>query len=393
MSYFLPSILTKIDELLQDKATCKIDSPSLAHPACTAIQVAIVDLLISWNLLPTRVVGHSSGEIAAAYSAGKINRTTAWRVAFYRGFVSNKVSTPGAMLAVGLAALDLAGYMEKINSQVSGELTIACYNSPRNHTVSGDEAKIDALKSALDQEGVFARKLKVTTAYHSSHMKTVADEYLRLIGDMEKPSETISQVKMYSSVNGAYIGEELTAQYWVDNLTSPVRFMSALEKMTTDSSKGLLRVSASNSKIQEIIEIGPHSVLRSAIKEILASDSQSIGYHAVLNRTAPGLHTILNSVGALHSRGSAVDLGCVNLASDSGVSRVPVMLTNLPHYVFNHSQKIWNESRLSRNFRLRKYPRHDLFGAPIPDWNPAEPAWRNFIRVSEQPWLRDHVVS
>ncbi|KAI5459610.1 polyketide synthase [Mariannaea sp. PMI_226] len=381
------------DELLKDKDTSKIDSPTLAHPACTAIQVAIVDLLTSWNLLPSRVVGHSSGEIAAAYSAGKINRTTAWRVAFYRGFVSSKVSTPGAMLAVGLTAPDLADRLEKINSQVSGELTVACYNSLKNHTVSGDEAKIDALKSALDEEGVFARKLKIKTAYHSAHMKTVADEYLRLIGDMEKPSETTSRVEMYSSVTGAYLDEELTAQYWVDNLVSPVRFTHALQMMSTDSSKGLLKVNTSNGKIQEIVEIGPHSALRSAIKETLANDSQPIGYHAVLNRTAPGVDTILNSVGALHSRGSVVDLERVNQASDAGVDREPVLLTNLPHYVFNHSQKIWNESRLSRNFRLRKYPRHDLFGAPVPDWNPAEPAWRNFIRISEQPWLRDHVIT
>jgi acyl transferase domain-containing protein len=69
------------------------------------------------------------------------------------------------------------------------------------------------------------------------------------------------------------------------------------------------------------------------------------------------------------------------------------MSTDLPGYVFNHSQIYWPESRLSKNFRFRKHPRHDLFGAPVPDWNPAEPRWRHLIRLSENPWLRDHEIT
>jgi acyl transferase domain-containing protein len=69
------------------------------------------------------------------------------------------------------------------------------------------------------------------------------------------------------------------------------------------------------------------------------------------------------------------------------------MLTKLPPYSFNHSQRIWYESRLSKNFRNRKHPRHDLFGAPVPDWNPDQPEWRHFLRLPENPWMKDHVVT
>lgn len=300
------------------------------------------------------------------------------------------------MLAVGLTTSDLNEYLQKVDTKLAGELTVACYNSPKNHTISGDTAKINELKQILDQKDIFARKLKVKTAYHSSHMKTVADEYLRLLGDMDKPSD-VSSIDMYSSVTGARVEGDITAQYWVDNLISPVRFTDALLKMSLESSKSSMRVNTSNSVIQEIIEIGPHSALRSAIKETLTShfnDSQVIGYHAVLDRNTPGVDTLLKTVGNLFARGSVVDLALVNQASLSGSSKEsPTMLVNLPPYVFNHSQTTWYESRLSRNYRFRKYPRHDLFGAPVPDWNPEEPVWRNFVRISEQPWLRDHVVS
>lgn len=343
-------------------------------------------------------MGHSSGEIAAAYCSGKISRQTAWKVAYYRGYVSGRVSRSGAMLAVGLPAVSLDEYLQKVNSQLPGELTVACYNSPNNHTISGDTVKIDELKRILDEMEIFARKLKVKTAYHSSHMKDVVDEYSRLLGDMEKPSDIQFSADMYSSVTGNRIEGDLTSQYWVDNLVSPVRFTDALLKMSSESSsKNSMRVNTSNSAIQEIVEVGPHSALRSAIKETLTShfnDNQLIGYHAVLDRSNPGVDTLLTSVGNLFARGSVVDLSLVNQASPSHSNgQLPTMLVNLPPYAFNHSQSTWYESRLSRNYRFRKYPRHDLFGAPIPDWNPEEPSWRNFIRIPEQPWLRDHVVS
>ncbi|KAL7898810.1 hypothetical protein HDV64DRAFT_291566 [Trichoderma sp. TUCIM 5745] len=386
------------EELLKDQADSQIDKPQLAHPSCTAIQVALVDLLSSWNLRPSRVVGHSSGEIAAAYCSGKISRQAAWRLAYYRGYVSSRVSSSGAMLAVGLPAESLDEYLQKVDFRFPGELTVACYNSPKSHTISGDTMKIDELKRILDENDIFARKLKVKTAYHSSHMKDVADEFLQLLGDMEKPSDTGFSADMYSSVTGNRIEGDLTSQYWVDNLISPVRFTDALLKMSSESSsKNSMRVNTSNSAIQEIVEVGPHSALRSAIKETLAShfnDNQLIRYHAVLDRSNPGVDTLLTSVGNLFARGSVVDLGLVNQASPShSGEQSPTMLVNLPPYSFNHSQSTWHESRLSRNYRFRKYPRHDLFGAPVPDWNPEEPVWRNFIRISEQPWLRDHVVS
>ncbi|KAL7940182.1 hypothetical protein V8C42DRAFT_363657 [Trichoderma barbatum] len=394
--YELGSPWSLYEELQKGQSDSQIDKPQLAHPSCTAIQVALVDLLSSWNLRPARVVGHSSGEIAAAYCAGKINRQTAWKVAYYRGYVSSKISSNGSMLAVGLGTSDLKEYLQKVDAKLAGELTVACYNSPKNHTISGDTAKIDELKQILDEKDIFARKLKVKTAYHSAHMKTVSNEYLRLLGDME-PADVQFSTDMYSSVTGARIEGDLTAQYWVDNLISPVRFTDALLKMSVESPKSSMRVNTSNNSIQEIVEIGPHSALRSAIKETLLShfnDSQAIAYHAVLDRNTPGVDTLLKTVGNLFARGSVVDLALVNQASLSGSSKeLPTMLTSLPPYVFNHSQTTWYESRLSRNYRFRKYPRHDLFGAPVPDWNPEEPVWRNFVRISEQPWLRDHVVT
>ncbi|OCL09856.1 thiolase-like protein [Glonium stellatum] len=200
-----------LDELLQDKDNSKINGPSLAHPACTALQVALVELLFSWGLVPSVVAGHSSGEIAAAFCSGKITHEEVWKIAHFRGKVSEKVMYKGAMLAVGLTITDLSPYMNRINAKHSGELTVACLNSPKNHTISGDEAKVDALKKLLDLDSVFTRKLNVVTAYHSKHMRIVADEYLALLQSVQsnENSPTKREIQMISTVTGKLVEGEL----------------------------------------------------------------------------------------------------------------------------------------------------------------------------------------
>ena len=282
-------------------------------------------------------------------------------------------------------------------------MIISCFNSPKNNTVSGDEQKIDALKTLLDSDNVFARKLNVLNAYHSAHMKEVAEEYLDKMGDLSFGEKLKPGAEMFSSVTGKRVLEDqLEATYWVQNMVQPVRFTEALTEMCfTRLTKGQaslrMNANASNVFTDTIIEIGPHAALQSAIKEVLSTkiNANLFSYLPVLNRTVPGLETILNTVGFLASRGSQVDVGIVNKSSLvlSEQSRSPTLLVELPPYSFNHSERVWYESRLSRNYRLRKYPRHDLFGAPVSDWNAETPRWRHILRVSEQPWLRDHIVT
>ena len=113
-----------LDELLMSKAETRVHQPFLAHPACTALQIAVVDLLASWGILPERVIGHSSGEIAAAYCSGKLSRKASWKVAYYRGFVSAKqLDAKGAMIAVGLSEADLQPYIKRVNDKIPGEVS------------------------------------------------------------------------------------------------------------------------------------------------------------------------------------------------------------------------------------------------------------------------------
>lgn len=390
-----------LDELAMGEEESHVDQPWLAQPSCTAIQVALTELLSSWGISPARVVGHSSGEIAAAFAAGKLNRESAWRVAYYRGLVCAKqTKSEGAMAAVALSQPDVEARLEVLNGHGNGKAVVACINSPRNCTVSGDTRIVSELCDHLQAEGVFARKLRVNKAYHSHHMEQIAGEYCALLQGITagEPSKTY----MFSTVTGTLVAEAfLGAGYWVTNLVSPVRFSDCLgTALFRPAQKGQASLqidsNAGNVFVDAVLELGPHGALQSVIKEALASrpGGSGVNSRAVLSRHEPGPESLLRSVGHLWSRGYPIDLQTVNTSWSVGMAvDAPSFLVEVPGYVFNRSQKLWYESRLSRNHRLRQAPRHDLFGAPVADWDREVPRWRNFLRIGEQPWLRDHVVT
>lgn len=388
-----------LEELSRDKAASKVNEPWLSHPACVSLQIALIELLRSWGIVPARVVGHSSGEIAAAYAASRLSREAAWKTAYFRGVVSaRQLGVKGSMMAVGLPADILQGHIDQINQKMAGELVISCFNSPANQTVSGDVTKIDALKALLDEAGdIFARKLNVVNAYHSAHMREVADEYLTSLSDLNFGDVPATKIELFSSVTGKRVTEaHLDASYWVDNMVSPVRFHEAVTAMCFSKIQGgqaslKMNTNAENIFSDTLIEIGPHGAMRSAVKETLTGkiSASLFNYMSVLSRTAPGLTSILETVGFVNSHGTRVNLQSVNKRRN----HEPRMLVELPPYSFNHTDKNLYESRLLKNYRLRKHPRHDLFGAPVPDWNAEFPRWRNVLRVSEQPWIKDHVVT
>lgn len=383
MSSILGSKWRLIDVILGEEAH-DISKPTLAQPLCTALQVAAVELLASWNISPRCVVGHSSGEIAAAYAAGQIGRKAAWKVAYYRGVVSEKVNKGGAMMAVGLGEKDLQPYMERLDRK-DDVLTIACFNSPSNITVSGDEDAIHSLKTLLDQDNIFARKLNVANAYHSKQMEIVAEEYSRLMGDIREMDklEVKHPVAMISSVTGEAINCEVveSASYWVENLISPVLFHKAI----------LTMVSGTSNSVKEVIEVGPHSALQNAVRATLSEANISgVNYSRTMSRNDVSSHVLIETADALWHRGYPIDMGSINESLSGKTGR---LLTSLPAYSFNHETEYWKESRLSRDYRCRSHPRMDLLGAPVPDWNPHEPKWRQVFRLSEIPWLADHKVT
>ncbi|KAH6966040.1 hypothetical protein EDB82DRAFT_480382 [Fusarium venenatum] len=375
-----------IEELSREENQSRISEAEISQPATTAIQIALVDLLESISIRPSRVVGHSSGEVAAAYAAGALSRENAIIVAYYRGVASLKAKAvaevPGSMMAVALGETEAQQYIDKI---ITGTVSVACVNSPASSTISGDLTAIEELKSLLDAEGIFARALKVDTAYHSHHMRRVAQEYQESMSTIES-SEVRSGVTLYSSVTGAIKSTDFGAEYWTANLISQVKFSQALALLKDDQARNEAGMDTS-----VFIEVGPHSALAGPARQTLAqggSEKFKFEYLSALVRHKNAVQTVLSLAGKTFELGLKVNLGAVLRMTDEAESEV---IRDLEKYPWDLAP-FWHESRLSKSHRFRKFPPHDLLGLLDPASTIHEPRWRYHINLDDLPWLRDHVV-
>ncbi|KAL8792787.1 MAG: hypothetical protein Q9195_004600 [Heterodermia aff. obscurata] len=383
-----------LDELLKDAVTSRVDNAYLSQPLCTAVQIALVDLLASWNLKPASVTGHSSGEIAAAYCAGALTQTSALAVSYHRGNAVLKLKDiegmkDGAMLAVGLSEEEVRPLIVELTQ---GRVSVACVNSPSSTTVSGDKPAILELLVVLQGKGVFVRQLAVEIAYHSHHMAFVAEEYRTALQDLAVIDG--GAIEFYSSVTGARVlNSELGPDYWVSNMVNTVQFSNSLQNLCLGTESRIKRKRGRATAVDVLIEIGPHSALQAPIKQILQSNTRlspsRIQYMSALVRKTDAVHTCLNLVSRLFESGFPVNLHNVNCPL--GSERNEVLVDLLP-YTWNHSTSYWAESTESHEYGTKAYPRSDLLGVPVRNANSIEPRWRNVVRPSEIPWVHDHKV-
>jgi acyl transferase domain-containing protein/NADPH:quinone reductase-like Zn-dependent oxidoreductase/NADP-dependent 3-hydroxy acid dehydrogenase YdfG len=376
-------------ELMADAHRSRIDQPVFAQFLCTVVQIGIVELMRGWVGTPAAVVGHSSGEIAAAYAAGALSAEDAFKIAYHRGRLSQQLSTcGGGMLAVGLSREKFAGYLSFIPPGTTA--VVACHNSPTSLTISGDRTALEVILEHVQEEGMFARMLKVSNAYHSPHMEAIAEDYLQSLYDIQ-PRAVANNVKFFSTVTGQLTnGQELGAQYWVRNMTQPVEFVSALEELFNTCQGRVMK--HNDIDIKTICEIGPHGALQAPIKQFLEKHSLSnrIPMASALSRGKGADKTILTLMGGLWSTGYTVDLRKIN-NRDRKEGRGQV-LVDLPSYPWNHSVRYWHESYASRKARNPICGKLDYAGLPVVDFNPIEPLFKNDLRTCELPWLVDHQV-
>ncbi|KAH3920303.1 hypothetical protein HBH56_002660 [Parastagonospora nodorum] len=358
-----------LDELMASKKSSRLGQAELSQPCCTALQIALVDLLASWNIHPAAVAGHSSGEIGAAYACGSLSAEDAIASAYYRGVVTLRLSPElvGGMAAIGLGAQDVSKYLQP-------GVTIGCENSPESSTLTGDKVVLQKVMEVIKENhpDTLVRALAVNKAYHSAHMETVADEYTTLLGKLHAGSP---KVPFFSSVTEKVITDAhlLNASYWVKNLISPVKFTGAI---------GNVLDTMNAPKI--FLEIGPHTALAGPIRQILRAKSSQDPYVGTLARGHDAHEQLLKTAGELWLNDYAVEFENVNGRGS--------FLTDLPLYPWNY-ESIWGESRLSRDWRFRKHPHHDLIGSRVIESTDQNPSWRNILRSDEIRWVKEHEVT
>lgn len=304
------------------------------------------------------------------------------------------------MLAAGVSREEADKYLAMVLPAQSA--VVACVNSPSSVTLSGDVEAIEKLEKLLSADGKFARKLKVKTAYHSPHMRSVADDYLQKIGQLSLPAGSGSEFDdtnkpfMYSSLTGELVSpEQLGPEYWVSNMCAPVEFSAAVTGIfsRTPGEKG----KKFQTQCDAIIEIGPHAALKGPVQQILAAiggkSVKDIPYMSMVLRGQDAAETSLSVAGRLWALGNKISLAGANGHENTSPANAPRSLSNLPSYPWNHTRRFWHESHSTQAYRFPPNPRTDLLGVPADMQGDFEPRWKNYLRVSENPWIEDHQIT
>jgi hybrid polyketide synthase/nonribosomal peptide synthetase ACE1 len=378
------------DEILKDTHSSRIGEALFSQSLSTAVQVMLVQLLRAAGVEFTAVVGHSSGEIAAAYAAGCISARDAIRIAYYRGWSLQKArdcnGVKGAMMAVGTSLTDAQELCDM--PSLEGRICVAASNSSASVTLSGDTDAINEAKDIFEDEKKFARLLKVDKAYHSHHMLPCAAPYIDALQRCAITNQPRSDIKTawISSVYSKEISEvndNITDTYWSNNMINPVMFSQAVSYAV-----------AAFGPFDMAVEVGPHPALKGpALQTIQEISGMSPPYAGTLSRGISDSKSFASSLGTLwaHLGEHAVDFAKFDRRA-VGDNREPSLLKGLPSYSWDHDRVYWHESRISSTLRAGSGQFHSLLGMKCPDGTDKELRWRNYLHPREVPWLSHHQV-
>ncbi|KAI1817433.1 polyketide synthase [Poronia punctata] len=385
-----------LEQTLLDGADSRINEVTRSQPICTAVQIGLVELLRSWGIQPTSVVGHSSGEIAAAYAAGLLSPAQAILVAYFRGFAVGKLRSKGTMMAASLTADNASALIE--SKGLEKEVRVACINSPESVTLSGAPHGIELLMTELQTKNTFARKLETGgRAYHSHMMEEIGSLYEELLAPLFQVPATVGDVMnstaaltgvptMYTSVGhspeglGQLDNQTDMPSYWRKNLEQPVQFNAALANLVVGANKNI-----------HLVELGPHAALKGPIKQIrtgLGVSEDAVPYSPTLVRQQNADVCLKTLAGTLYTYGHLnLSLDAVNGLPKAGMKT----LHNLAPYPWDYSgDLLWSEPRASLEMRNREHLRHELLGTLALTGNGIDFTWRNLLRLSEIQWIKDH---
>ncbi|MFI1386007.1 type I polyketide synthase [Embleya sp. NPDC020886] len=342
------------------------------QPVLWAVMIALAELWRSCGVEPAAVVGHSQGEIAAAYIAGALSLADSARIAALRSRAITALSGRGGMLSVGEPAAQVTARVDRWH----GRLSVAAINGPGSTVVSGDTAALDELIAQCEAEGVRHGRIPVDYASHSAHVEEIRDRLADVLAGIEpRPA----RIPFHSTVvAGRLDTTDLDADYWYRNLRQTVRFEETVRAL----------VEAGHTAF---VEVGAHPVLVAGIEEVLDETDRNAVAFGTLRRDEPDVERFLGSLAEAHVHGLPVAWHTV-LGTGFG-RRIP-----LPTYAFQH-RRYWLESGTGRSGagdagELGLAPvDHPLLLAGTTLSDLGHLVLTGLISRRTHPWLDDHAVA
>lgn len=357
-----------IEELNNPEETSRLSEIDVVQPVLFAIEVALAALWRAWGVEPAAVIGHSMGEVAAAFVAGALSMRDAVAIICRRSCLLRRMSGRGAMALVELPLPNV----EKVLVGYEDRLSVAVSNGPRSTVIAGDPATLDEVLGKLEHDGVFCRRVKVDVASHSPQMDSLREELVTALAGI---SPNDAKIEMRSTVTGERVhGRELLATYWVNNLRKPVLFSKVVAQWIAEGHT-------------IFVEMSPHPILKPSVEENLCEANADGLALASTRRDQDERQSMLSSLGALFTRG--VPIAWKSFYPNGG------RVVSLPTYPWQRERywidtTIHGKSLSTPNLHASDYALLGIFISPSTHSN--ERIWQQSLSVSAIPWLAEHRV-
>lgn len=350
-----------VEELQGLNGNNRFEYTEIAQPTLFAIQVGITECLKDNGVIPSAVIGHSVGEVAAAWASNALSLPDAVRVIYYRSFWQGKTKGHGAMSAVRMSESEMIPFLALADYK---EVHLAGVNSYRGVTLAGNRQQLELLGQELDRRSVFNIILPLDYAFHSPAMCSIEAP---LIADLVKIEPRKTKIDFISTVYGEVLsGELLNEDYWWKNIREPVLFEKALNVTLKEG-------------FNCFVEIGAHPVLRSYQQDQLHRHNIEGVHIATFNRGVGNSLEIDKASAAILLAGAD---------QEKQWFEQPGKRIETPSYAWQLDSH-WYKNTAEYNEIFDAYYLHPLLGSSIPL---QKLQWQSSVDSKKQSWLADHKI-
>ncbi len=353
-----------LEEMNKDEENSRVSDTRIAQPAIMAIQIALVELWKKHGVAPQGVVGHSIGEVAAAYTSGALTLEQAVQVIYHRSRGQHAATGMGKMLAISVSQQKA----EELIKDVSDVVSVGAVNGPEMVVLSGDERPLIRISELMEANDIFNKFLRVTVPFHSHHMEPLKEELIDSLIELQ-PAE--AKIDLYSTVTGKKEdGLHLVSEYWYNNVREPVYFSNAMNQMLEDG-------------YDLFIEIGPHPALSVGAQELFQKKKSNASIFPSIKRKEAEKLRFLQTLGAIYTKGYELDWELIYPNSNR--------LQDLPKYAWD-LKSFWYEVSEHKSKRTTKKVHPLISGFSQSGVNDTTYSFDVLLDRTIDPYIDDHRV-
>ncbi|WP_158015200.1 type I polyketide synthase [Mycobacterium basiliense] len=358
--------------LRQDPTAPALDRVDVVQPVLFTMMVSLAEVLAHHGIVPDAVIGHSQGEIAAAYIAGVLPLPEAAKVVARRSQALSALRGSGAMASVLLSVNELQPRLHPWGDALS----IATMNGPTHTIISGEPAALEEFTAACDRDGIHIRAIAVDYASHSAQVEPLRE---RLLSELAELAPAPARIPLYSTVGQALSSGPLDtttmdADYWYRNLREPVGFHDRVVELLAGGQR-------------TFVELSPHPVLAPAITDTLAQTAGRTQSAVIttLHRDRPDRDSLATALAQLHTHNHSPSWR--RLYPDANI-------VALPNYPFQH-RSYWLAPAPAAEVGAAGLgqPDHPLLGAVIDLADQDQVVLTGRLSTAAQCWLSGHQVN